>query len=545
MRRTRALFTLVTAAALALAAGCGGSTSPSDSLPAAAASGTAAETAGDPQTGGSITVGVQPPCGLDKAQTSGCNFIANAVVDNLTEQVPATGEIVPWLATSWEISEDQQSYTFHLQDGVTFSNGEVLDATAVKTFFDDVIELGKQGKAFQSSAYLLGYQGSEVVDPLTITVSFDRPKAGLLQALSEKPLGIVAPETIRTKTPDERLAEGVIGSGPFVIEEVVPNQRVVLTKRADYEWSSPKNAHVGPAYLDRVTFQFLPENSVRTGSLTSGEIQVESAVPATDVDLLKGQGFEIAARASAGIPYYYAVNLRDPILSQEPVRQALQVALDRPEIVDTVFTEYQAPATGILSRTHPNYVDLSDELAYAPDRAAQLLDEAGWTEGADGIRQRDGRPLTITVQSSSSGDQPLHELVQQQLRRIGIDLQIQQLTQAQISENRAAGNWQLLYSNLTRPDGDVLVSYFDPDFSTYLTESYDPELEQLLSEQTSELDVAQRQELLAQIQQIVIERGYGIPVNESSQTLAFAPEVHGVDFEAPWWPTFVDTWIEQ
>ncbi|MET0198936.1 MAG: ABC transporter substrate-binding protein, partial [Rhodococcus fascians] len=169
------------AAASALLAGC--------------SSGTSTSTDGGltPRSGGEITVGIIPACGWDKAQTSGCNFANVEIVDNLTEQIPDTGEVVPWLAESWKIGDDGTSYTFALKDGVTFSNGEVLDAEAVKLNFDNVVELGKQGRAFQSSAYLQGYRESVVVDPLTLRVEFDAPKAGFLQALSEKPLGIIAP----------------------------------------------------------------------------------------------------------------------------------------------------------------------------------------------------------------------------------------------------------------------------------------------------------------------------------------------------------------
>jgi peptide/nickel transport system substrate-binding protein len=498
-----------------------------------------------PRSGGSITVGIIPTCGLDKAQTSGCNFANVEVVDNLTEQLPDTGEIVPWLAESWDIGDDGKSYTFRLKDGVTFSNGEKFDAAAVKLNFDNVVELGKQGRAFQSSAYLQGYRESVVVDPQTLRVEFDTPKAGLLQALSEKPLGIIAPETITTKSPEDRLAFGVIGSGPFVIDEVVPDQKIVVRKREDYTWSSPKNAHEGPAYLDQVTFQILPEDLVRTGALLSGQIQVSTTIPSNDVDSIRGQGFDIASRSSAGIVYTYYPNVKDPILSDESVRKALQLGLDRQQIHDTVFNEFQAVPTSILSSTHPNYTDLSDSLRKDQDEARRILDAAGWVPGSDGIREKNSQKLTIAIQFSANGDKPIHELAQQQLREVGIDFQLQQVTQAETIANRNSGQWQLQYGNLTRPDADVLVSSFDPNYSNFYKSSYDPELEQLLDAQTTELDENARGELADRIQKIIIDRGYAFPVTEGSQTQAAPPTVHGLSFQAPWWPSFVDAWIEE
>ncbi|MFD1815245.1 ABC transporter substrate-binding protein [Rhodococcus gannanensis] len=533
-RRSVAVLAAALATAAALLAGCG-----SDPSGGADAEGLT------PRSGGTVTVGILPPCGLDKAQTSGCNFANVEVVDNLTEQLPDTGEIVPWLAESWEVSADGRSYTFRLKDGVTFSNGETFDAEVVKLNFDNIIDLGKQGKAFQSSAYLLGYQGSTVLDPLTVRVDFDQPKAGFLQALSEKPLGIIAPETITTKTPEERLAEGVIGSGPFVIDEVVQDSRIALSRRDDYQWSSPKNAHEGPAYLDSITFQVLPEDSVRTGALLSGQIQVSTTVPANDVDSIRGQGFDIASRSSAGIVYTYYANVTDPILSDPAVRRALQLGIDRAEVHDTVFNEFQKVPTSILSTTHPNYRDLSGKLGYDSTEAEEILDDAGWKAGTDGIREKNGQKLTFAIQFSASGDKSLHELVQLQLKRIGVDLQLAQASASEVTANRASGKWQLQYGNLTRPDADVLVSAFDPDFSQFYKTSYDPELEELLQAQSHELDPEKRNEQAGKIQELVVERGYALPVTEGSQTQAAPATVHGLSFQAPWWPSYVDAWVSE
>ncbi|BDZ51417.1 hypothetical protein GCM10025867_36580 [Frondihabitans sucicola] len=159
------------------------------------------------QKGGSITVGIDDWCGAyDKQQTSGCTFSNMQVTDNLVDQDPKTGKVVPWLATSWKISKDLKQYSFALRTGVTFSNGEKFDATAVKENFDSIIQLGKQGNAFQSSAYLQGYTGTRVVDASHLVVTFSTPKAGFLQALTEAPLGIVSPTTTRRPRPSATTA---------------------------------------------------------------------------------------------------------------------------------------------------------------------------------------------------------------------------------------------------------------------------------------------------------------------------------------------------
>jgi peptide/nickel transport system substrate-binding protein len=523
-------------AALLTAAGC--------SSAAKDATSPASSSTGTPQYGGTLTVGILAPCGLDKQQTSGCNFIINQVVDNLTDQLPSNGKIVPWLATSWTISPNGEDYTFHLRPGVTFSDGEPLNAEAVKINFDDIITLGKEGKSFQAAAYLQGYTGTKVINNLTFEVGFDKPNAGFLEALSEKPLGLIAPKDIEDTTPDERLTYGVIGSGPFVISKVVPNQEIILTRRSGYTWNSPKDQHTGEAYLKEIIFRILPEDDVRTGALTSGAIQVESGIPSQDIAPLQREGYTTVARASAGIVLGYYPNVYSPILSDVKVRQAIQVALDRQAIHTTVYNQFETVPTSVLSTTHPNYVDLSSDLAYNPTEAGQLLTSDGWKVGAGGFRYKDGKELTLTIDDTDpgSGGDP-NEIVQEELAQVGINLQIHDTTEAQATADEADGNWDLQDGNLTRPDGDVLVSDFDYLYSDEFKKPYNSQLQSLLQEQSSQLNAVKRQQELAQIQEIILQQGYDFPISQESQELTAGPSVHGLSFEAPYWPDFFDTWI--
>ena len=508
---------------------------------------TASETAATPRPGGELTVGIPDWCGAyDKQQTSGCTFSNIQVTDNLVDQDPETGEIVPWLATDWTISDDGRRYEFTLQEGVTFSNGEPLDAEAVKLNWDSIVELGKQGKAFQSSAYLLGYTGSEVLDEHRVAITFEEAKAGFLQSLSEAPLGLVAPETTRL-TADERV-DGVIGSGPFVIDEVVQDQRVVLTKREDYGWPSPVRANQGPAYLDTLTFLIIPEASVRLGALQSGTVDAISLAPthATStirVDELPGD-VELFTSASAGIVFTLYPNYAHPILSQPEVRRAVQRAIDRQEVKDVLLDEPYEPATSIVSTTFPTYADLSEELSQDDDEVASVLAASGWELGSDGIYAKDGERLTFDLQYTSSDSTPLFELLQQQLRANGIDLTLQQVTEAQSTANLESGDWGLTAGNLTRPDPDVFLSAFSSEFSSRVAVDPDEELLDLLYAQAVELDPDARAADSAEIQRIIVEEGLAFPVHEMVSLIATSSDVHDVSFTAPWWAVFGDAWIE-
>lgn len=239
----------VTAAAALLLAACGSSSSGAD---------TAA--AGPPRPGGTLTLGIayNPDC-LDpqQAMTNASLNVGRQLVDSLTDQDPKTGQIKPWLAQSWEVNPDATSYTFHLRDGATFSDGSPVNAQAVKDNFDSIVKLG--AKSPLGSGYLGGYRGTTVLDEHTAKSDFAASSAQFLQASSTMSLGLLSPASL-TKAPDQRCqGNGLIGSGPFVLDSVKLNQSVVISKRKGYNWGSSLWDHTGEAYLDKIDYRVTPE----------------------------------------------------------------------------------------------------------------------------------------------------------------------------------------------------------------------------------------------------------------------------------------------
>src|SRR5690606_5472751 len=196
---------------------------------------------------------------------------------SLLSQDPETGELGPWLAESWTVSDDATAFTFTLREGVTFSDGTPLTSHVVLDTFDDVLVQGAQ--ANYAAEHLAGYLGGEAQDDRTFTVRFDTPSIPFLQALTEPILGPLAPATLAQ--PWDQRVLGVVGTGPFVLESWTKDTSVVLTRREGYAWGPPFADH-GEAYLDRVTFQIIPEASVRTGAITSDQVDVIGGVPPQD-----------------------------------------------------------------------------------------------------------------------------------------------------------------------------------------------------------------------------------------------------------------------
>ncbi|WP_093075852.1 ABC transporter substrate-binding protein [Pseudonocardia oroxyli] len=517
-RPRRLLLPGLLAAVLALSA-CGGGGG-------AAAGGDA----GPPQPGGTLRFAVGSDAGCVDPQQVGSNdtiYSVRQLVDSLTDQDPQTGELKPWLATSWETSPDAKSYTFTLREGVTFSDGTPLDANAVKANLDRIPQIGARGTL--PKGYLAGYAGTTVESPTRFTVSLQQPNVQFLQATSTHSLGILSPATV-AKSDDDRCA-GVIGSGPFTLQSYTKNASIVLAKRPGYGWGSSLFTQPGEALLDTVEFRIVPESGVRTGALQSGEVDAIGSIGQQDEAPLTGAGAQLQARSNPGVVFGIAFNQQKPIVSDPAVRQALLTAVNRDEIVGGVFPSQTKAATSVLASTTPSYADQG--LTFDAAKSAAVLDAAGWVAGPDGIRVKDGQKLTIPVTYSpvAATNKPALELLQQQAKNVGIDLQIQEVPIANAAQIQTAGDFSALWYNITRADPDILRGQFSTAGAN-LFRLPDSPLQGLLTAQAAEPDPAKRTALVAQAQQEILAEGVFVPVVELTTVLGVGAQVHGITFDA-------------
>jgi len=497
---------------------------------------------GEPVAGGDLTfaITVDSHC-VDPQQVGNNDAIAAArqTVASLTAQDPQTGEIVPWIAESWEVNDDASSYTFHLRDDATYADGTPIDAESVKTNLDAIVALG--AAASLGSQYLVGYEGTTVVDPQTVTVDFAAPSAQFLQATSTFSLGLLAPSSAGLSVED-RCAGKFVGSGPFAVASYTQDREIVLEKVPGYAWGSAASDHQGEAYLDTVTLTVIPEASVRTGSLQSGQIDATAAISTVDLPQFDGNGFWLEYRANPGVVFNLFPNESSPLAGDEAARTAILKGIDREQIADTVLTEQDEPATGVLSHSTPLYESIADALAYDPEGAKRILDEAGWVVGDDGVRVKDGQRLSTTV-TFWQVPEPL-ELVQQQLAQIGVELRLQHVTVAESQAIKESGDFDFDYYNLTRSDPDVLRTIFSAN-ARNINKRDAEEVDELLDASAAATDPAERQELVTRASRLLVEKAHAIPVYELSTTIAASDRVHGLTFEASSRLDFYDAWVTQ
>lgn len=502
--------------------------------------------AGEPTPGGTLRYGLSgaPTCS-DPAQ-SGTNqtiYVVRQVVDSLTDQDPESGDITPWLAESWEVSPDASSFTFELKDGVTFSDGTPVDAESVKANFDSIVNTLTGAKAPLAASYLDGYQGTTVVDPLTARIDFDGPNAQFLQATSTAQLGLQSQATV-AQSAEERCVGDNIGSGPFTYADYQQDRSVTLAKRTGYDWGSEVFAHDGEAYLDTIEFTVVPESGVRTGSLSSGQLDAISDALPQDAPQIEATGGQILTTSNPGIPFGFQPNVTRGVLQDPEVRKALVPAIDRQELVDTVLGPDFKTATSTLASKTPGYTELSD-VTYDPEKARSILDAAGWVPGADGIREKDGQKLSFKVMFSAvfAGNQAILELTQQQLRDVGVDLELELVSNPEATARQGTKDYDSTYYNSTRADGDILRTSFAVDGRNLNARGPIPDLDASLADVLATTDTDERNEIIATAQQQVLDNGLWIPTIELSQAIGAGSNVQDLKFEASARLQFFDTWL--
>ena len=481
--------------------------------------------------------------------------VLNQITDKLTYQNPKTLEIEPWIAESWTVNADATEYTFKLRPGVTFSDGTPVDAAAVAKNFD-VYGLGDKALKHPVSEVITNYKGSEVVDPLTVKFFFTKPSVGFLQGTSVIGSGLVSLKTLALPFDALGDATKIIGSGPFVVKSEVLGRELVMEARKDYKWGPVKLAHQGRAHLDGIKYVVTPEDSVRIGALLAGQAQIIRQVQAYDEKQVQSKGFIIYAPSTRGVNNSVVFRPDNPLVSDIRVRRALLHAVNAKEIVATLFSANYPQAKSIIASTAQGYVDQSAKLTYDPALAAKLLDEAGWTIGPKGLRQKDGKEFVLTAYESLPQPQNKEtlQLVAQQWAKVGVKLNVL----AGDAGSRVADNLDPLKTPVApamvgRADPDVIRSQYYPTTRNVLMQKggvsnkvqtfVDDKLNALLEAIAAETDPAKRLALVGEVQVYVIDQGYTIPIFEEPQAFAASPKVKDFAFEAVGRPSFYTVWL--
>lgn len=511
--------------------------------PAAAASPALAQG----QPGGTMVFGAwQTPDTMDPHKTGLAatgRILANAF-DPLVWRFPDSDTFFPGLATSWEASTDGLQYTFKLRTDVTFHNGEVFDATAIKYTFD---RLNDPANATLETVPR-GFNRVDVVDASTAVVVFDTPYAPFLTLIAAGNWRIVPP--VYAAANPEGMSLTPPGTGPFIVTEYVANSHVIMTRNDAYNWAPEAYfGRQGPALLEGIDWRIIAESSTRSSTLESGEIDlIEEVVPSQYETLESNASLVVYSQGTLGCPRSVQLNCTLAPTDDVLVRQAMNYAVDKRVITDVIFRQTVQPAFGPLEALTPGYNPAVESYyPYDVNQANALLDQAGWVRDGD-TRTKNGQPLTagFIVTANDNFDEAA-QVLQSQFAEVGIQLDLTTESQPTIFNTYNRGEQNVANIFWWGADPESLYSlYHSSQIEAGFNWSHytNPEVDALLEQGYIEGDQAARMALYEQAQVMIMDDAALIPLWGKMQLMAGKTNVTGWRYTLNVYPLHYTTSVQ-
>jgi peptide/nickel transport system substrate-binding protein len=437
---------------------------------------------------------------------------------------------------------------FYLRKGVTFHDGTPFNAAAVKFTLDRVLDPKTPARG---RSWLGPVTGATVVDSSTVDVLTSSPFGPLLNHLTMVfVVGIVSPDAVKKWGDD--FGRNPVGTGPFRFEEWKSNQSITLARNDRY-WG-PK------AYLDRVVFRVIPEESARTIAYDRGDIDVLLRAAPVELERLR-RDKRTQINETPGLRIIYVgLNSSMPPLDDVRVRRALAHAIDVKGINTYVVENAMLPARSVIAPVVFGFKDtqLPEKYAYDPERARRLLGEAGYAPGPDGVFRKAGKPLELTFWASEGRDlkdRELSEAVLEQLTKLGVKVTFQRMEwgaylNALRAEKPPYNLFALGWVTMTG-DGDFgLYATFHssniPPRGTQATHYKNPEVDRLLDEARSSLDPAVRAAAYGKALEQITNDVVWIPIYQTRETVVLRSSVRGyVGHPAEYYLRLGPVWLDR
>ncbi|GAA2219812.1 ABC transporter substrate-binding protein [Promicromonospora sukumoe] len=523
--------------------------------------GTSSEPSGEPVTGGTLTYAsgdAEPSC-LDPHV--GGNYpqalIATQYLESLVS-LDEDGEVVPWLATEWDASDDGLEWEFTLRDDVTFTDGTPFDAEAVAANIAHV----QDPATASSTGYLALAKIKDVVavDDHLVRFEMSAPDSALLESLSQVWVAMESPTALERSQEDNCAAP--VGTGPFVVDTWERQDSVTLVRNDDY--NSPP-ADVAEAtegsdlpYLDSIVWRFIPDSASRYAALQSGEVQViDNAQPDTIKSAESDDAIEELDAPRPGASNRIELNSGKAPFDDERVREAFIRSVNVDDGIQSLFFGTAERSYSPLSSVEPLGLSLPDLFAVDTDGASTLLDDAGWDErDADGYRVKDGERLTldfpVSTNQSIPAEQSLFEQVQADAKTEGFEIKLQPLDLSSWYGVLAENEYDLVSAPYTKVGPDVLRILYHSDSITPAPSGYfanlaqvdDADLDELLTQASATSDAGERASLYEEAQRIILEGYYILPLYDQQNHFLRSSAVQGLRaMPTVSTPTFAGAWL--
>lgn len=427
----------------------------------------------------------------------------------------ADHDFVPGLATSWSSSPDATTWTFTIRQGVKFHNGDVLTAQSVA----DQFEFARNAPDLIGSTWgrLTDVIQSVAVNGNDVVVTLNSPRPDFLVELAEPGFGIS--DIAYVNTVGREAGYKPVGTGPFIFKEWVNGSHITLVRNPDWTWGSSLISDGGPAKLDELVFRFIPEAQTRLATLESGETQFVDLVPFADIVRLRdSKAFAVTGFQLPGMPQMNYLNTSIAPTNELAVRQAINYAVDKQAIVDTVYFGMTEPAYGPLSNVFPEYdPSLESMYPFDPEKAEQLLTDAGWVDSnGDGVREKDGKPLQVVLVENKGWNDWVY-LMQAYLQDVGFDASILTTQGPSNTAAIASGEYAVPAMGDIFATASLMTHDWDrAGYGTFPSSHFweGPELDDMLHAAEVETNPDQRIAKYREIQQFIMKEALMVPIFE-------------------------------
>ncbi len=436
------------------------------------------------------------------------------------------GTLKPILAKSWKISNDGKTWTFQLREGVTFHDGTPFDAQAVKWNLERWVGV----KEHDWLPTATNVKSIETPDKYTVVLRMKQPYYAAIQELAlVRPVRFLSPKAVDTAGKFVK----PVGTGPWQVQTNNPGQRAVFVPYKNYWGTKPQ--------LDEVVFDVIPDPQTRIAAVRSGEVTLiggESigGISLESIPTLKSNPEVKVLTAQGSTTYFIQINYDRPPLNDVRVRQALNYGINREAISSKVFNGLATPAKGIFAPNIPYVAYTEPQLyTYNPQQAKTLLANAGWKPGNNGMLEKNGKPLQLTMvidADSFPQAKSMAEVVQAELRDIGIGIDIRLLDSGGWSNALMKRDFELAINLTWGSPYDPHLSLKQQFYSSNKTAEHggvyaNPKLDKLIDNVLVTTTEKERQTLYTEIQKFIDENAAVVPVVYSNRVYALSKNVAG------------------
>jgi peptide/nickel transport system substrate-binding protein len=488
-----------------------------------------------PAASGGLTITMamtDTPDTLDPQKTGAAvtASILRYVGDTLVAIDPKTLQVVPDLATSWTVSKNGLVYTFHLRQGVTFQDGTPFNAQAMAFTLERAMNPATHANI--AGALVKPISQVQVLGPYVLRIVLKEPYAPFLNAALASPdLMAISPTAVRKE--GAQFAQKPVGTGPLEVQQYIPGKSLTLVRNPNYHWAPSFYSNRGPVRFDKLVINFLPNNNTVVNGLLAGELDIGSIQSQYLPRFQNNPQYVVDKYLGQGLNLYLSMNFENPALQNIAVRKAINMAINRQAIIQLVLNGEGVPVYGPLPPTIFGYDPNTAKYGYHydPTQAKKLLEQAGY-KLVGGVMTKGSQKLSFSFYVANFPQWvSAAQIIQQELRAIGIQTKITTLDFASDLADLERGQADLALMGYTYADPDVLYLFLhSSQIHGGLNMSFyrSPKLDQLLVAGREATSQAERKAIYTEIQKFVVQQAIWAPIYTAYQYVVVSKALSGV-----------------